>query len=147
MVAADGQPPKRDVHPAEIAGQFACVGGKPLFTPASFTPGQAFTDFLHQSIAHRAPTLADYVASARAQGEGYLYVIDGRTPTPQADVPLEDIICNFRVDAGQISPAGYARGPRHRLYTERGFFQLELALLAALLEDLGSLGGMRRADA
>ena len=147
VVAPDGQPPKRDIQPAEIVGHFACVDGKPLLTPASFSPGQPFTDFLHQSIARRAPTLANYVASAHAQGGGYLYVIDGRTPTPQGNVPLEDIICNFRVEAGQISPAGYTKGPQHRLYTERGFFQLEPALLAALLEDLVSLGGAGRADA
>ncbi len=147
VVAPGGQPPKRGFHPAEIVGQFACVDGKPQLTPAAFSPGQAFNAFLHQSIARHAPTLADYVASGRAQGEGYLYILDGRTPTPQGRVPMEDIIGGFRVVAGQINAEGYWRCEEHRLYTERGFFQLEPGLLAALLEDLDSLGGAGQTDA
>ena len=136
VIAAGGRPSARGIHPAEIVGLFELVNGEPNMLPASFAGGKDFADFLHDSIARHGPATQCLVDAAKVQRGGYVYVIDGRTPTPQGRVLPEDIVGSFRVEHGRISAAGYQRFPSHRLFTERGFFQLEAELLSAWLADL-----------
>ena len=136
VVAPGGRPPVRALRPAEIVGQFELVDGEPDMAPASFARGKDFTEFLHASIARHGPEVPDLVEAAEGQHGTYVYVIDGRTPTPQGRVPPEDIIGSFRVEHGRIAPSAYQRFPAHRLFTERGFFQLQAVFVSALLADL-----------
>jgi hypothetical protein len=63
-------------------------------TQANFVGNPAFVDFLHQVIAVHAPREAEFIAEAKRRVTGRVYVVDGRTATPQGDVPpgmsLED---------------------------------------------------------
>ena len=136
VMAPGGRPPARAIRPAEIIGQFELVDGEPRMVPTSFARGKDFSEFLHASIARHGPSVPGLVEAARGQHGTYVYVIDGRTPTPEGKVPPEDIIGSFRVENGQISAASYQRFPEHRLFTERGFFQLQASFISALLADL-----------
>jgi hypothetical protein len=136
IVAPNGHPTARAIDPAEIVGQFELIDGQPNMAPSAFVRGKDFTDFLHASIASHGPATLGLVEAAKGQHDTYVYVIDGRTPTPQGSVPLEDIIGSFRVAHGEISSDAYERFGKHQLYTERGFFQLDPALMGGLLADL-----------
>jgi hypothetical protein len=59
-------------------------------TPDVFARNRAFVEFMHAVIARRGPDLPELIAEAKRQGEGWVYVIDQRTPTPQAAV-LEEL--------------------------------------------------------
>jgi hypothetical protein len=109
-------------------------------TPAVFARNGVFVDFMHGVIAGRGPELPGLVAAARRQGDGWVYIIDQRTPTPQGAVPPEDIVGAFEVRGGQVVPGSYRPSPKHMILSSRGFFQLGelqpylLAELAALAE-------------
>lgn len=66
-------------------------------TPARFARNPAFVEFLHSVIARRGPNLPDIVAEAQRPGDGWVYLIDGRTRTPDGPVPPEDLIGAFAV--------------------------------------------------
>ena len=136
VVAPGGRPPARAIRPVEIVGQFELVDGEPKMVAGTFARGRDFAEFLHGSIARHGPAVPGLAEGAKGQHGTYVYVIDGRTPTPQGSVPPEDILGSFRVENGQISAASYQRFPAHRLFTERGFFQLPDAFISALLTDL-----------
>lgn len=136
VVTPGGRPAARAIHPVEIVGQFELVDGQPNLDPAAFARGKDFTEFLHVSIARHGPSIGALVEAARGQHGSYVYVIDGRTPTPQGRVPPDDIIGSFHVSDGCICAQSYQRFEPHRLYTGRGFFQLEPALIEGLLADL-----------
>jgi hypothetical protein len=93
-------------------------------------------DFLHVVIARRGPELPGLVAAARSQGDGWVYIIDQRTPTPGDAVPPEDIVGAFEVKAGEVVPGSYWPNPKHAILSARGFFQLGDELQACLLEEL-----------
>ena len=67
-----------------------------------------------------------------------MYVIDGRTPTPQGDVPSHDIIGAFQVDAGIFGAGSYLANPQHFILSEDGFLRLRPALREKLLAELGA---------
>ena len=128
--------------PQAVIGKFlrrSDDGG--ALTPANFAANTSFTDFLHDVIARYAPELPGLRAEAQRLGSGRVYVIDGRTPTPQGDVPPTDIVGAFRVQGGAVEPSSYERNPNHRLLTDNGFFRLEPALHGRLLAELGTLSG------
>lgn len=135
---------KASIHAEEIVGQFLVsdeeLGGRTGtledMPVDGFSRGKDFTNFLHESIARHGSSLLGAQASAVGRDNAYVYIIDGRTPTPQGDVPVEDIIGAFRVASGKIVPDSYQRFEAHRLYTERGFFQLDPMLRMLVLKDL-----------
>lgn len=108
-------------------------------TPAIFARNRVFVDFMHDVIARRGPGAAGLVAAARRQGDGWLYVIDQRTRTPDGAVPPEDIVGGFEVRGGQLLPGSYRASPRHVILSADGFFQLGEELQACLLEELAKL--------
>jgi hypothetical protein len=75
-------------------------------------------------------------AEAKSTGDGYLYVIDQRTPTPQGAVPPDDIIGAFEVKGGEIVAGSYRSNANHKILSARGFFQLDAPLLACLIQEL-----------
>ncbi len=141
VVARNGHPEARAIHPAEIVGQFELIDGQPNMDSSTFVRGRDFSELLHASIARHGPAIPSLAEAAKGQHDTYVYVIDGRTPTPQGNVPLEDIIGSFRVVHGELFENVYERFENHRLFTERGFFQLDAALLGFLLEDLAATCG------
>lgn len=105
-------------------------------TPAVFVSNRTFADFMHNVIARRGPDLPGLVTAARRQQDGWIYIIDQRTRTPQGAVPPEDIVGAFEVKGGRVVPGSYKANPQHVLLSADGFFQLEPELHACLLEAL-----------
>jgi len=107
--------------------------------PANFTRNPAFCDFLHRVIAERGPELESLAHAARAQGDGLVFLIDQRTPTPDATVPPEDIIGAFVVRGGVVIPGSYTPNEGHQVLTQAGFMRLEADLQACVLGALGAV--------
>ncbi|WNL48066.1 hypothetical protein RKE25_10730 [Dyella sp. BiH032] len=104
---------RRGLIAQEILGQLmdATRTDEPL-DPANFARNRAFVDFLHEAIQRHAPTLPNLIASAKAQGSGWVFIVDGRTPTPQGAVPPEDVMGGFEVKDGQIVAGSYSANPQ-----------------------------------
>ena len=147
VVSPSGRPPNRSIEPVEIVGQFRMAGEVVEQSVESFARGKEFTAFLHESIARNGPSIPGLVRAAEKQRKGYVYVIDGRTPTPQGRVPNEDIIGAFEIRDGKVSFASYQRYEAHRLYSDRGFFQLDQLLAQLVIQDLEARCGTPRTDA
>jgi hypothetical protein len=105
---------------------------------SGFRPNGAFLDLLHSLISAHAPALRAVQESARRQGSGEVLVIDGRTPTPDGEIPSRDIIGGFSVENGAIVPESYQPNPHHRLLTADGLFQLEPTLYERLIERIAA---------
>lgn len=102
-----------------------------------FRPNQVFIDFMHQVIRSAGPRLPDFIAAARRQGDGWLYVIDQRTPDgPQGRVPMEDIIGGFEVESGEIVTDSYWPNESHQVLTPNGLVTLPASLRHAFVETL-----------
>jgi hypothetical protein len=107
-------------------------------TPAVFARNRVFVDFMHEVVARRGPHLLGLQAEARRQRDGWVYIIDQRTRTPQGPIPPEDIVGVFAVKGGEIVPGSYQRSPRHLILSADGFFRLGAELQACLLDELVS---------
>ncbi len=121
-----------------VVGEFVGEEGDP--SVESFRPNPVFTAFLHETIRRWGPRDAELRAAARDQGNGWIYIIDLRTPEgPQGRVPPEDIIGGFQVAAGEIVVESYRSLPTHRVYTRNGMCQLPESLREALVRRLPSV--------
>jgi len=107
-------------------------------TPEVFARNRLFVDFLHAFVARHAPSQPGLKAEAKRVGDGFVYVIDQRTPTPGGAVPPEDIIGAFAARAGEVVPSSYQANPKHMILSPRGFFRLGGELQARLLQALES---------
>jgi hypothetical protein len=74
--------------------------------------------------------------AGQQQGEGYVYLIDARTPQPNGQVLSPDVIGVVKVQDGTLVAASYQHNPNHRLLTEDGFFKLPAELEPILQTDL-----------
>jgi len=102
---------------------------------ATFRPNKAFVALLHDVVAINAPLVPELQTAARKQHKGWLYILDARTPTPDGEVPLRDIIGAFEVREGAMVPDSYWANPEHLLFSSDGLFQLgSTSLQKALLE-------------
>jgi len=102
----------------------------------NFRPNRSFVDFLHELLAAEASKTTAARLQATRQREGYLYLIDGRTPDPGGRVPPEDVIGAIAIRAGTLVPNSYQRNDRHRLLTADGFFVLSAELEATLVDQM-----------
>lgn len=93
-------------------------------TPSNFVANQKFIDFLHVFIAQSVP-MNPAVQEQAAESDGYIYIIDHRTPSPEGEVPNEDIIGAFKIVDGRISGKSYEPMGTHLLLTDNGFFVLD----------------------
>lgn len=109
-----------------------------LFAPDNFARNRAFVEFMHDVIRKHGPSVPNLIAAARSQADGWVYVIDGRTPTPEGPVPPEDIVGGFEVKQGEVVADSYQANPNHRVLSPRGFFQLDSVLQARLLDELAT---------
>ena len=109
-------------------------------TPETFVANRAFHDFMHRVVERHAPEMPAFAEDARQRQDGWIYVIDQRTPTPAGRVPPEDVIGGFEVRTGRLVARSYQPMPSHRLMTARGFFQLGDELERCLVTELEQLG-------
>jgi hypothetical protein len=109
------------------------VGG---ITPDNFARNSVFVDFLHGVIAEHGPSVPGLVAEAKRKVEGWVYIIDGRAPSPQGLVSPEDIIGAFQVKGGEVVPGSYQRNGNHAVLSSNGFFRLESVLREKLCSAL-----------
>lgn len=75
-------------------------------------------DFLEKEIVND-PQL---IESARQQDEGWVYILDQRTPTPDGEVPPYDIVGAFEVKEGVLE--GFSANQNYQLKSENGFTDL-----------------------
>jgi hypothetical protein len=92
-----------------------------------------FTSFLHEFVATQATTNEELKEAAREQKEGFVYMIDQRTPDTEADVPPVDIIGAFEIADGAITPESYSPNPEHKMVTEDGLVEIGDDLREAML--------------
>ena len=102
----------------------------------NFVRNKVFNEFMHEVIARVGPELKGLQAEARRQGEGWVYLIDGRTKTPEGQVPPQDIIGGFEAKVGQLVARSYKRNPKHVLLSQDGFFRLPVELNEVLKKEL-----------
>lgn len=128
---------KHGLQPEAIVGVLV----RPLengeqINPDNFARNRVFVDFMHSVIARRGPELPGFIAEAKRQGEGWVYVVDQRTPTPQGAVPPEDIVGVFEIRNGQVVVGSYRASPNHVILSANGFFFLGAELQSCLIEEL-----------
>ncbi len=122
-----------------ILGQVLDRGRKDdLLAPDNFARNRAFVDFMQDVIRKHGPSAPNLIAAARAQRSGWVYIVDGRTPTPQGAVPPEDIIGGFQVEGGDVVADSYLANPNHRILSQHGFLQLDPFLRQRLLDELAA---------
>jgi hypothetical protein len=130
---------RRGLVSQEIIGQLLdAQRADDLFAPDNFARNRVFVDFLHEVIRKHGLSVPNLIAAARKQADGWVYIIDGRTPTPEGPVPPEDILGGFEVSQGEVVPDSYRANPNHRLLSQHGFFQLDPVLQARLLDELAT---------
>lgn len=78
-----------------------------------------FKKTLHGFCAEVLPNMPRLESQARAQGKGWLYIIDQRTPDPEGEVPPKDIVGAFEVSNGSI--VGYQPNPKYEVNSVDGF--------------------------
>ena len=118
---------------AAILGAYA--GG--VESAETFRPNRAFIDLLHRVIAEVGARSPELAAAAREQRDGWLYVIDPRTPEgPDGRVGPEDIIGAFEVRGGALVPGSYQPNDGYRVLTENGMTQLTPAQREAFVAAL-----------
>lgn len=101
-----------------------------------FKPNSKAVDFLHELVSKLGILDENIIEAAKKQKEGWVYIIDGRTPTPQGDVPNEDIIGAFEVKKGIIIKNSYQKFEKHKLLNEKGIFGLNKFLTVALIHEI-----------
>ncbi len=107
---------------------------------SSFRKNPKFVEFLHAVIQKVGPTDPELRAAAALQKNGWVYVIDLRTPDgPHGRVVPEDIIGAFEVKEGAIDGRSYWANEKHLVFCERGLMQLPPTLYTALVDELSRL--------
>jgi hypothetical protein len=105
-------------------------------TPADVRENGPFLRLLSRVIFENAERCSLLRREAEVQGNGYVYLLDRRTPHPAGRVPPEDIIGTFEARADALVPGSYQQNPRHRLFTTAGWFRLPPEIEDALLARL-----------
>ncbi|MBI1374786.1 MAG: hypothetical protein GC159_18860 [Phycisphaera sp.] len=100
----------------------------------AFKQNKIFLAFLNGVIANHATQCPGLQAEIERQQDGYVYIIDRRTPTPGGEVPPEDIIGAVKIEKGQL--LSYHGSPNYRTFTGAGFMQLDPWLHERLMEEL-----------
>ena len=108
--------------------------------PEQFAQNSAFVQFLHASLARHAPHCPGVLQEAARQRDGWVYIIDGRSPDPQGTVPPEDVIGKLEVVDGRVT-GQYAGSKRHRILGSHGLMQLDPWLEERFMQDLHRLCG------
>ena len=113
--------------PAAIVGEFE--GG--AHEPEHFKPNVAFLRTLHRVIETWLPTHPPFADEAMRRGGGNVVVIDGRTPAPEGQVPLVDMLGAFDIEGGVA--VRYHANREHELLTGDGWMSLDAPLHEAVV--------------
>lgn len=105
-------------------------------TAEIFTPNPAFLEFLHQFLGEYASKDPALRTEAKRVGNGWVYVMDQRTPTPGSQVPPEDIMGAFEVKNGEIVPGSWRANEKHTVLSANGFVRLDPKLHRILVKKL-----------
>lgn len=111
--------------------------GPEQMVPEKFKQNSAFVRFLGWVITKHSASCPGLLAEAKRQQNGYVYILDLRTPTPDDAVPPEDIIGGVEVKDGEL--VRFHVSPNYRLFTKDGFMRLDAWIHDRLLEELMSL--------
>jgi hypothetical protein len=126
-----------------LPGEFVCgeiMGAADLedenfdFRPEQVQENPVFLKFLHEFVATQASTNEELLDAAKEQKEGFVYMVDQRTPDPDDDVPPVDIIGAFEITDGKITPESYSPNPDHQMLTENGLVEIGEDLREAMVQ-------------
>lgn len=89
---------------------------------SSFRANPAFKETIFDFA--RAEMLKDesLINSAIKQKEGWVYIIDQRTKTPEGEVPPYDIIGGFKVESNKLK--GFSKNPNYQIKSPNGLTDL-----------------------
>lgn len=118
-----------------ILGEMA--DGAENFDHKHFIQNDAFLNVLHGVIEKHGPKVPELRAEAKRQKNGWVYIIDPRTPTPMGEIPPEDIFGAFEVKRRRLRQ--FHGSPSYKIMAENGFMQLDPWIKIPLLEHLESL--------
>jgi hypothetical protein len=105
-----------------------------------FRPNPVFIRFMHNVIKLFGPDDPELQQAAVQQREGWIYIIDLRTPAgPHGRVPPEDIIGAFEVKNDQIIRNSYNINDKHLVFSEHGLVQLSPFLHKTFIRELKRL--------
>ena len=105
--------------------------------PHYFIENKEFVEYMHTIIGDKGFNLSSLKNAAKQQINGYLYVIDLRTPEGiMGNVPPEDIIGAFKVENQQLVNNSYERNGSHKILTENGLVKLPPEMFDLLIEEL-----------
>ncbi len=115
----------------------SAVTGKP-FSISEFRPNPAFSAFMHHVIRTYGPLDRELQEAAKQQGDGFVYIIDLRTPEgPMGTVPPEDIVGAFSVDDGKLG--AYEPNDQYVVFSKNGLVRLPPSLADVHLRELKRL--------
>ena len=123
---------QRGLHPEAVIAVLPADTESDVINPADVRENGPFLRLLSRAIFENADRCGLLRREAEIQGSGFVYLLDGRTPTPGGRVPPEDIIGAFEVRDGALVAGSYRHNPRHRLFTTAGWFRLPAEIEDAL---------------
>jgi hypothetical protein len=130
---------QHDLHPWAVMGTVRADVDPALVEPVDLTENGGFLRVLSRAIYEHGSSCGFLQREAEIQGEGHIYLLDGRTREPAGRVPPADILGTFTVSGGKLVTGSYQHNPRHRLLTADGWFRLPAELESALVAALRSL--------
>ena len=115
-----------------IMGEF--TNGPEELTPNAFQQNSVFIKFLAYVIGKYAAECPGLIAEAQRQQNGFVYILDKRTPTPDGAVPPEDILGGVEIVDGRM--IRFHGSPNYRILTNDGYMQLDSWLKDRLIDEL-----------
>ena len=102
-----------------------------------FKENPEFVEFMHKFIEKNTHKTESFIQEALKQQNGYIYIIDFRTPNGiMGEVPPEDIIGAFQVKVGKVIENSYQRNTNHKVFTKNGIVKLPEELNILLIEEI-----------
>jgi hypothetical protein len=106
-----------------------------------FLANLAYLEFLHFSLAEIGPQFRGFVAAAKTQKSGMLYILDGRFPDNDKSImpenlPTEEVIGAFGINDGLITVASYRRNANYKVISEFGLARIPDYLRAQIIGNL-----------
>jgi hypothetical protein len=120
------------ISPQAIVGR--SIDPRGPIRPENFAPNPVFVSLLHRVVRQWGPESPALQQAALRRGNGFVLVVDLRSPNPHGPAALEDVIGRFEVEGGKILADSYRDAPEHRLLTDSGFFQLDPLIETKLYE-------------
>lgn len=121
------------LSPIAICGSFQ----DETMDPEKFLVNKEFVQFMHNIIGNKGSELLSLKEAAQKQRNGYLYIIDLRTPGGvMGNVPTEDIIGAFKVEDKKLVTNSYWRNESHKIYTKNGLVKLPPELFLLVVNEI-----------